>query len=228
LIMSATSSPGRNPPPSLSADRAVASEIAGVRPTEADVSPWFVNRWSPRAFTDEPVDPEELRAVFEAARWAPSSSNEQPWLFVYAQRSEDRARLLPGLHPFNQVWAAHAPVLIYLFARRHLRSQDEGPVVNTKAQFDAGAAWMSLALQAELIGLSAHAMGGIEPDRIYELTGVPKEEYEVVAAIALGHRGYPSQLPTAFAEREHPSPRRPLDEILRESRAPDRARDTLP
>jgi nitroreductase len=220
-LISATSSPRFRTLAVLPADRSVSDEILGSRPTEADVSPWFVNRWSPRAFTDEPVDPEELKAVFEAARWAPSSSNEQPWLFVYAARPEDRARLLPGLHPLNQAWAAHAPVLVYLFARRHLRSQDAGLVPNSKAQFDAGAAWMSFALQAELLGLSAHAMGGIVPERIYELTGVSKEEFEVVAAIALGHRGDASQLPKAFAEREHPSPRRPLEEIVRESRVPE-------
>ncbi|MCI4350031.1 MAG: nitroreductase family protein [Thermoplasmata archaeon] len=221
--MSATSATRSGPSTSALADRDTSSEILRSRPTESGVSPWFVNRWSPRAFTDEPVDPEELQAIFEAARWAPSSSNEQPWLFVYAQRPEDRARLLPGLHPYNQAWAVHAPVLIYLFARRHLRSQDQGPVVNAKASFDAGAAWMSIALQAELFGLSAHAMGGILPERVYELTGVPETEYEVMAAIVLGHRGDARRLPAAFAEREHPSPRRPLDEIVRESRTPPTA-----
>jgi nitroreductase len=97
--------------------------------------------------------------------------------------------------------------------------------VNTKASFDAGAAWMSLALQAELFGLSAHAMGGILPEKIYELTGVPEAEYDVMAAIVLGHRGDASQLPAVLAEREHPSPRRPLEEIARESRAPETAEE---
>jgi nitroreductase len=214
--MSGASIASQTPEADLRPPRAALDLLREARPTEADVAPWFVHRWSPRSFTEEPVDPGQVRTLFEAARWAPSSANEQPWLFVYGTSPADRERLLQGLHPFNQAWAGKAPVLAFLFARRFRRDSDEASVPNPIARFDTGAAWMSLALQAELLGLSAHAMGGIEPDRVYEVTGVPKEEYEVMVGIAVGHRGEADRLPAPFAEREKPSPRRPLAEIARE------------
>ena len=211
--MSAASVSPNAPHSSVPRPRSSLERLREARPTEADVAPWFVERWSPRAFTEEPVAPAQVRTLFEAARWAPSSANEQPWLFIYGTTPEDRQRLLQGLHPMNQAWAGKAPLLAFLFARRHRRDSSEASIPNPIARFDAGAAWMSLALQAELLGLSAHAMGGIEPERVYEVTGVPKEEYEVLVGIAVGHRGEADRLPPALAEREGPSPRRPLGEI---------------
>lgn len=184
----------------------------------------FLHRWSPRAFTTEPVKEEEARTLFEAARWAPSSSNEQPWLFVYARTPEDRARFLPGLVEFNQMWAKDAPLLIFLFARKFARASEEPDRPNPAALFDAGAAWMSLALQAELLGLSAHAMGGIDRAKLHEITAVPASQYTAIAALAVGHRGSPSQLAPMFAARETPSPRLPQEQIVAEARfrgAPD-------
>lgn len=211
-----TASEAASAPSTLAAplDRARSTRHAESRLPDAPVDPMFRDRWSPRAFSDEPVNPSQLRTLFEAARWAPSSGNEQPWLFVYGSREEDRARLLGGLMPMNQSWAARAPVLVYLFARRTRRDGKPYP----HASFDAGAAWMSFALQAHLEGLAAHAMGGIEVEKVYQVTGVDPEEYQALVGIAVGHPGEASTLPAPLAEREVPSPRRPQDEFAFEGR----------
>jgi nitroreductase len=188
--------------------------------TEADVDPMFPGRWSPRSFSPEPVDHAVLRSLFEAARWAPSSANEQPWLFVYAVSPEDRARFAEGLLEMNRAWASHAPVLVYLLTRRRVAQGAWAGQPNPMASFDAGAAWMSFALQAHLRGLSAHAMGGIDRAKVASLIGVPTEEYEILVAIAVGYRGDPAVLPEPMAARERPSERRPLREVAVEGRFP--------
>src|SRR5271154_4131834 len=134
------------PPPPASSSRTPADTT--VRRTEADVDPLFVERRSTRAFEATPVPPAVLRSVLEAARWAPSSANGQPWLFVTAATEAGKERLLPGLMEMNQRWARHAPVLMYLFARTSFESGPYAGAPNAHAEFDAGAAWMSLALQA--------------------------------------------------------------------------------
>jgi nitroreductase len=205
--------------PSTISSELTASKLRQIRPTEADVHPLFVERWSPRAFTDEAVSPEALRSLFEAARWAPSSANEQPWLFVYSTTPNERARFAQGLAPMNRAWAIRAPVLAFLFART--RFAQSGPFQgkeNPTASFDAGAAWMSLAIQAQMLDLSTHAMGGIERAEVHRLTGVPPEEYTAVIGIAIGHRAPPSTLTEPYLGREAPSPRRPLAEVALESR----------
>lgn len=187
---------------------------AALRPTEVPVDPLFRGRWSPRAFSPVPLEPLELQRLFEAARWAPSSGNEQPWLFVYATSPQDRARFSEGLLPFNQAWAARAPLLTYLFTRKTRRDGKPYP----HSMFDAGAAWMSFALQAHLQGLAVHGMGGIVPEKAYEVTGVDPDQYQVVIAIAGGHRGDPTTLPAALAEREVPSQRQPQSAFVFEGR----------
>jgi nitroreductase len=138
-------------------------------------------------------------------------------LFVYATTPEDRARFAQGLMPMNRVWAERAPALAFLFARTHFTQP--GPFqgkLNPTASFDAGAAWMSLAMQAHLLGLSTHAMGGIERAEVHRLLGVPAEEYTAVIGIVIGHRAEPSTLPEPYASRERPSTRLPLREIALE------------
>src|SRR5580658_873853 len=190
------------------------SALQQIRPTEAEVHPLFVERWSSRAFDAEPVPAHMLRSLFEAARWAPSSANEQPWLFVYATTPAERAQFLPALLPMNRAWAERAPVLVFLFARK--RFTQAGPFQgkpNPTALFDAGAAWMSLAAQAHLLGLSTHAMGGIDRAEASRRLGVSADEYEAVIGIAIGRRASPSTLAEPLASREVPSARRPLAEI---------------
>ncbi len=180
-----------------------------LRTPEAHVDPQFPERWSPRAFSPQPVAEADLLSIFEAARWAPSAGNSQPWLFLVAANPDDHARFLEILSPGNQIWAKEAPVLIFLLARRKTAS---GRIAEWGA-FDAGAAWLSLALQARKLGLFAHAMGGFDRDQVYANLNVAEEEYAVQVAIALGHYGDPAQLTGDLQQREHPSPRKPLSEL---------------
>lgn len=197
-------------------DHPTPTDRAGGRAPQAMVDPLFLGRWSPRSFLPDPVPAEALASLFEAARWAPSSSNEQPWLYVYAREAEDRARFLEALHPFNRRWAASAPVIVLLFARRS--TSDGRPYPH--APFDAGASWMSLALQARLHGLDTHPMGGILPEKAYEVAGVDPTRYQVLVAIAVGYLGRPGALPPELASREVPSTRRPLSDVAVEGHLP--------
>lgn len=181
-----------------------------TRQTQADIAPQFIDRWSPRAFAPEPLTDAEVASLFEAARWAPSASNEQPWLFLYARTEEELARFRPLLVDGNRRWADEAPFLAFVFARRHF-ARDDKP--NRWAEFDAGAAWLSLALQARHMGLYSHAMGGFHRDRIYEALGVPEDRYVALAAIVVGHRVEPDALPDDLRARERPSDRKPLAEV---------------
>lgn len=190
------------------------SEVAGVRVPDFPVDPIFLNRWSPRAFDPAPIDDELLGRVFETARWAPSSNNEQPWRFIVARTPEDRARFIEFLVPRNQLWAQHAPVLILVISKKTF-TRNGNP--NRVSQFDAGCAWGFLALAAVQIGLITHGMAGIEPDKAREMLEIP-DDFDILAAIALGRRGDASQLAEEFKAREAPSPRRPLDETLMEGR----------
>jgi len=187
------------------------------RMREAAVDELFVNRWSPRAFAEDSVDPAHLVSLFEAARWAPSCFNEQPWLFLYAADDDDLPRFRALLSPKNRAWAGRAPVLAFLFAR--LADRDGDP--NRWAEFDAGAAWMSLALQAARLGLSTHAMASFTEGDTYPALGVSPDEYRAMAAIAIGHQADPSELPPALREREVPSGRVPLRAIVRRGRMGD-------
>jgi nitroreductase len=180
-----------------------------------DVDAQFIDRWSPRAFTATPLTDEQLAALFEAARWAPSCYNEQPWQFIYAVTAADRARFAEALVPANQVWATRAPLLLFVLCRRRFRHNGQD---NRHAPFDAGAAWMSLALQARKLGLHAHAMAGFSRQKACEILGVPEEEYDIMAAVAVGHHGDASELPEDVAAREQPNERKPLAEVAREGR----------
>jgi nitroreductase len=189
------------------------SKSATPRIPEANVDPLFLTRWSPRAFADSEVSSAELDSLFEAARWSPSCFNEQPWLFLYARESEDRSLFLDLLMEGNRPWAGRAPVLAFVVARRQFRHNSKP---NRWAGFDSGAAWMSLALAAHQCGLVTHAMGGFDQDRAYEVLQVPSEEFEIMAAMAIGHPGDAADLPEALREREEPSSRNPLDSIRQE------------
>jgi nitroreductase len=188
-----------------------------TRTAETAVDPLLLERWSPRAFSPEPVAEEMLSALFEAARFAPSAANEQPWLFLYAATAEELARFRPLLVDGNRRWADRAPVLAFVLARRRFARKDE---VNDWAAFDAGAAWMALAVQARLLGLYTHAMAGFHQDKVYEVLGVPRGDYAVLAAIAIGKLGDRAQLPPDLAEREQPTPRKPLAEVAIAGRFP--------
>ncbi|OOG24128.1 nitroreductase [Thioalkalivibrio denitrificans] len=173
----------------------------------------FIERWSPRAFLPDKLSHEELMTLFEAARWSPSCFNEQPWHFVYAVSEEDLKRFQSVLTDKNRSWASRAPVLIIAFSRRQFRKNGKP---NRWADFDTGSAWMALALQANRLGLHCHAMGGFDQDKAYEVTGVDPDEYNAICVIALGRRADADVLPEDLRERETPSDRNPLDDMITE------------
>jgi nitroreductase len=180
------------------------------RTPEVEVDAIFVDRWSPRSFLPEPILEEDLQSLFEAARWTPSCYNEQPWLFLYAVTPEDRERFLSALLEKNRQWASRAPVLLFVLARRRFAANDKE---NRHAVFDAGAAWMALALQARRRGLHAHGMAGFSRERAYEVLQVPQEDYDIMAAVAIGRRGRPEGLPEDLRAIESPNNRKPLVEV---------------
>ncbi|MEJ2698495.1 MAG: nitroreductase family protein [Desulfuromonadales bacterium] len=185
------------------------------RTPDTEIDAMFCDRWSPRSYSDDPVSEEDLQSLFEAARWAPSCYNEQPWLFIYAATAEDRARFATALVEKNRRWAERAPVLLFVLARRRFALTGKE---NRHAPFDAGAAWMSLALQARKRGLYTHGMAGFSQERAYELLGVSEEDYHIMAAVALGRRGAPEVLPENLLEMEAPNNRKPHAEVAMEGK----------
>lgn len=174
----------------------------------------FLERWSPRAFDGSKIDDADLFTLFEAARWAPSAFNQQPWRFVYAHReSADWERFLGLLIPFNAMWARHASVLLYILSDTLIQlRRDSAPSVSHSHSFDAGAAWALLALQAMRLGLRTHGMTGVDFNRARTELSVPAQ-FRIEAAIAIGRAGDISKLPPELQSREAPSGRRGVEEI---------------
>lgn len=175
----------------------------------------FLDRWSPRALSGAAIAKEELFALFEAARWAPSSYNNQPWRFVYAMKESSAWQaMFELLVPFNQSWAQHAAALVTIISATHF--EKTGKPSRTHS-FDTGAAWMNFALQATVQGLIAHAMEGFDYDRAREVLSVP-DGYVVEAMVAIGRPGNKADLPPEVQEREQPTDRKPLEQLLFEDR----------
>lgn len=170
-------------------------------------------RWSPRIFADRPVDGLTLGSLFEAARWAASCYNEQPWVFIVATKDdpENYAKLLSCLVEFNQSWAKSAPVLMLTVARLNFERNGKP---NRHALHDVGLAMGNLCAEATSRGLFLHQMAGILVDRAREVWKIP-EGFEAVAGIALGYMGDASQLDEKLREREiEERKRKPLEQIV--------------
>jgi nitroreductase len=181
--------------------------------------PMFLERWSPRAFTGEPMPHDQLLSLFEAAGWAPSAFNGQPWRFVYAHRDTPSwASLFDLLAPANQAWVKNASVLIYVLSDRFRRTPGRDPSPVRSHAFDAGAAWAMLALQASRSGWAAHGMAGFDLSRSYEVLGVAEADFQVEAAIAVGRIGDASTLDEPYRSREIPSQRNPVESFVFEGR----------
>ena len=181
------------------------------RQSENPVNPLFINRWSPRAMSGDTLNETELLSLFEAAKWAPSSSNGQPWRFIYARRDTPAWNsLFELLVEANQVWTKTAPVLIVIVSRTTF--EHNGKPARTHS-FDTGAAWMSLALQGWTQGLVVHGMGGFDYDKAKTVLNVP-DGYQVEAMVAVGKPGPIENLPPKLQERETPSPRKKITEIV--------------
>lgn len=182
------------------------------RQADTPIAEMFLTRWSPRSFLDTPVEPEKLASLFEAARWAPSCYNDQPWEFFYVTAGSPAfAEFVKTLVPLNQEWAAQAPVLLYVVSRNAFSFNGQP---NPWAPFDAGAAWMSFALQAQEVGLHAHGMAGFDAEAATRFLRLDPKHYTVRAAVALGYRGRPEQLPPHLREKEFPAGRKPAREFV--------------
>jgi len=160
------------------------------------------HRWSPRSFESRPVEREKLRAMFEAARWAASSYNAQPWYYIIATKDdpENYKKVLETFVEFNQGWAKGAPVLALSVAQMNFAMPDNKSP-NRHAFHDMGQASANLALQANALGLEVHQMAGILPEKAREIFGIPVG-YEAVAGIAIGYPGEPEALPDGLRDRE--------------------------
>ncbi len=180
-----------------------------VRTPDHEIDPLFLDRWSPRAFDGSDLPDADLQAMFEAARWAPSAFNSQPWHFLYAKRGDANwERFLSLLVPFNQGWAHTASVLVYIVSDSTPGVDRHGaPKPSSTHAFDAGAAWVSLALQATRMGYHAHGMSGIEMEEARAALGL-SERYQLNAACVIGKIGDPAQLDEKQRAREFPSDRK--------------------
>ncbi len=177
------------------------------RVAQYPVNPIFVDRWSPRGMTGEAVTEAELMTLFEAARWAPSASNEQPWRFLYARRDTSHWDTYSNfLFEGNRLWAQRAGALVVVVSHTYNNMAKMTSLWNS---FDAGAAWQNLALQGYMSGLAVHGIGGFDRDKARAGLNVP-EIYQMEMMIAIGRPGTADHLPEGLQARETPNPRRPV------------------
>ena len=195
--------------------------MTNQRKSDYPIHEMFLNRWSPRAFTGQPITQEELLTMLEAARWAASSYNSQPWRFLYALRDTPAwERFLNLLVPFNQSWAKNSSALVFLVSNSTMRSPRSGNEVPSPTHsFDAGTASGYFALQASLMGWYVHGMVGFDADRAVEELSVPKG-YTVEAVYAVGRIADPAGLPEELRTRDVPSDRSSLGELAFEGGFP--------
>ena len=180
--------------------------------TSAPIHSLIRERWSPRAFADRPVEAEKLRSLFEAARWAASSSNEQPWRFLVGRRGDETyQKIFNALVEFNQAWARSAPVLVLAVAKKTFTAKG---TPNRYGLHDTGAAMANLALQATADGLHTHSMAGFDSDLMRASFAIPSD-YELGAVTAIGYFGDPESLPEHLRKMEvSPRQRKPLEEFV--------------
>jgi len=185
-------------------------EIMQNRKTEYDIDHLILNRWSPRAMTGEELSDDELMPLFEAARWAPSSMNNQLWRFIYAKRN---TKYWDGFFDLlmdgNKGWCKNAAVLVIVISRKNSYHKDSPQRTHT---LEAGAAFENLALEGSKRGLVVHGMAGFDYDKASELLKLT-DAWEVGCMVAIGMRGKKEDLQEELQERENPSDRKPINEI---------------
>lgn len=169
-------------------------------------------RWSPRALSGEAVSEADLNSLLEAARWAPSAYNDQPWVFLYSFKDDEFwPTFYSLLDDWNKAWADKAGVLMVIASRQNFEYNQKP---NRTHSFTTGSAWQNLALQAASMGLVTHGMSGFDYEAAVKFLGLPAD-YTVEAMIAVGHHGDPKELHDKFQDGELPSPRKPISEISR-------------
>lgn len=183
------------------------------RKADYPINSIFVKRWSPRAMSGQPITDQQLMTLFEAARWAPSTYNEQEWRFLYAPNGGGTWQTFFNLlMKANQVWCAKAACLVVVCSKKTFTLNGMPNPVHT---FDAGAAFENLALQGAEMGLVVHGMAGFDADKARKDLKIP-DDYKVEAMIAIGQPGNPADLPAELREREVPTGRKSVSEIARE------------
>jgi nitroreductase len=188
-------------------------DISDFRRPDFDIDRIFLNRWSPRSMSGDEISRDALFSLFEAARWAPSSNNNQPWRFIYACRNTDHWPIFFDLlTDQNKIWARNAAVLIVVVSKKTFDYNEKPARTHS---YDAGAAWENLALQGSLKALVVHGMQGFDYDRAKKALNIP-DVFQVEAMIAVGKPGKKEDLPEGLQEREVPSPRKTLSEIVME------------
>ncbi len=188
------------------------------RTPEHPVADLIIERWSPRAMSGESLAEEELMALFEAARWAPSSFNDQHWRFLYATCNSPYWNLFFDLlaQP-NQLWADKASALVLIVSRTRYEKNDKPTKTHS---FSTGAAWQNLALEGSRRGLVVHGMEGFDYKQAREQLNVP-DVFAIEAMVAIGKPGQVEALPASFQDGEQPSDRKPLSELVCEGPFPE-------
>lgn len=179
---------------------------SSVRNANHPVDPLFLDRWSPRALSGEPISEEELHTLFEAARWAPSSMNFQPWRILYARRDTPNwAVFIDLMFESNRAWGQHAGAIVLFISKTIM---DDGRPFPTHS-YDTGAAWQNFALQSARMGMGVHGIAGFDHARAREVLKIPAD-YALEAMALVGKPGDKAKLPERFQARETPNDRRPL------------------
>jgi len=188
-------------------------ENESARKSNYPINPLILNRWSPRSMTGEALNDDDIMSLFEAARWAPSSYNNQPWRFIYAKRNTEHwDRFFNLLAEGNKNWTKNAALLVVVISRKNFEFNEKPAITH---QFDAGSAWENLALEASSRGIVAHGMQGFDYEKAGVDLGVP-HDFEVMAMIAIGKKGPIEILPPELQEMEKLTDRKPLKEIIME------------
>lgn len=184
-----------------------------IRKVDHNINSIFVNRWSPRSMTGEEIDDDDLMCLFEAARVTPSSFNNQPWRFMYSKRTGSKwSKFLELLNEGNRTWAKDAAVLVMIVSRNYFEYNEKHSITH---QFEAGAAWENLALDASIRGIVAHGIQGFDYQKARENLNIP-DNFDVMAMIAIGKRGPIERLPPNLQQAEYPNDRKPLKDIIME------------
>lgn len=189
------------------------------RKPEYPIDSQYIERWSPRSFSQEEISNETLMSGFEAAHWAPSASNSQPWRFMYSRRNSPSWELFSSfLVEGNRIWASNAAALIVIFSKKDFKSGDKVVISGTHS-FDTGAAWMSFSLEMKKRGWYTHGMAGIFHDKIKSELELP-DNFSVEAMVAVGKLGDKKSLPEFLQMREEPNTRKPVKNFISEGKFP--------
>ncbi len=189
------------------------------RQSDHPIEELFLQRWSPRAFTPAKMEQETLLQIFEAARWAPSSYNSQPWRYIYGHAGTPAwDKLFAYLNPANQSWCKTGSVLVLAISKTTMAPRGE-EVPSYSHSFDAGSAWQNLALQATKLGWHTHGMVGLDMPRAAAELGVP-DGYRVEMAIVIGKQGSPDTLSEPYKGMETPNGRNPVSSFAFEGSFP--------